>query len=123
MGGGLYRTWLVRTVDLLLVVVPAVVVSLLAGAVWSYVRVGIVAPPFVREAQFLTAILVLAVWVIRNRSVDPEEGEEEYPSPSLSLYGRLSDDPVREGNGPGPDAYLLAVAIALIALSVGVELL
>jgi hypothetical protein len=122
MARGLYRKWLVWTVDLLLVVVPAVVVSLLGGTIWSYARVGSVAPPFVREAQFLAAILVLAIWVIRNRSVDPGGGEEEYPSPSLSLYRRLSDGPVADPNGPPLDAYLLAVAIALIALSVGVEL-
>jgi hypothetical protein len=122
MARGLHGRWLVWTVDLLLVVVPATVASLLVGAVWSYARVGSVAWPFVREAQFLAAILVLAVWVIRNRSVDPEGGEEEYPSPSLFLYRRLSDDPVTGRNGPPLDAYLLAVAIALIALSVGVEL-
>lgn len=124
---------LLPAVDLVVVVGGAVGLVSAGGLAWSYLRVGAVRPTYVREAQFLAALVLLLVWTVRNRrgrgrGVSPRDERRAAPSESpprrFGLYRRLPGGARATATDvPGTDAYLLVTGVVLLVLSLGVELL
>lgn len=117
--------------DVVLVVGIAVLVSYGVGMVWSSLRVGSVVWLFVREAQFAVAVVAFVVWTVQNRSGGPiEEVDDEatfpLPAPSrrVTAYRTLTgDSEVSIEDAPSADTHVFALGLALVSLSIGVELL
>lgn len=124
---------LLPTIDLLVVVGGAVVVVSAGGVLWSYLRVGSARPAYVREAQFLAGLAVLLAWTVRNRTdrrpgevVEGADGTAATGPQSwrFRAYNRLAGETTASVNDTvGTDAYLLAIGLVLLALSLGGELL
>lgn len=119
--------------DVAVVVTVVVVASIVVGAVWSYLRIGFFAWPFVREVQFVIGLVVLVYWTIANRpggrirelqSAEKRTFGVPKPEHRVALYGRLVDHgSPTVGDAPGRDVHLLVVGLSLLVVSVGIELL
>lgn len=120
MTGGGTVARLGAALDLLVVTGLLVGGSFVLGIGWSVLRVGILAWPFVREAQFLLAVLLLGVWVLRNWSA-PVSDRDGSDRPPLQRGFRSGSDGVSVTPGLSADVYLIAAAVTLLALSVGID--
>ena len=118
--------------DVAVVVAVFMVASVAVGIIWSYLRIGFFAWPFVREAQFTIGLFVLVYWTIANRPGgrirELQRNEKRTfgpprPEHRVALYRRLIDrgSPDVE-DVPGRDVHILAIGLSLLAVSVGVEL-
>lgn len=122
-----------RAIDRLVVVGGALVAVSAGGVAWSYLRVGSVAPTYVREAQFVAGLLVLLAWTVRNRPGRRAGGGDrsrhgttpsDPPSRRFEVYRRLAGGPpVRMRESPALDGYLLLLGVLLLVLSLGGEVL
>lgn len=115
--------------DVVVSVLVALSVSAAIGVGWSYLRTGAVLGPFVREAQFVVALVGFASWTLRNRSggqIDEVESQRSLLVLSRSARSRLNpvtrDDPSDEAP-LNDDAHLFASACAVGVASIGVEFL
>jgi hypothetical protein len=115
--------------DVVVSVLVALSVSAAIGVGWSYLRTGAVLGPFVREAQFVVALVGFASWTLRNRSggqIDEVESQRSLLVLPRSARSRLNpvtrDDPSDEAP-LNDDAHLFASACAVGVASIGVEFL
>lgn len=130
------RRWLLAAGDLLVVVGVASLVVTAAGLGWSRLRAGAVRPTYVREAQFVAGLLVLLAWTLRNWRGRPgglggPAGGTAGDGGSTPGAGSASGGSGRPGRHLGglpvgrlgTDAYLLALGLLLLGLSLGGEVL
>lgn len=125
--------WPRRAVDLLVVVGAGVLVVSALGLGWSYLRTGAARPTYVREAQFLAGVVVLLAWTVRNRRGRAPGGrgqdtagrarDREATPRRVAASRRLLGGSPAAGEAPGTDVSLLALGLALLALSLGGEVL
>lgn len=118
-----------QATDMAVSVLFALSVSVAVGVAWSYVRTGAVIGPFVREGQFVIALVGFASWTVRNRSggqIDEVESQRSLLVLPRSARSRLNPVLRTEPDDSAmlnDDAHLFASACAVGAASIGVEIL
>lgn len=119
----------VAAADVVVSVLVALSVSAAIGVGWSYLRTGAVLGPFVREAQFVIALVGFASWTLRNRSggqIDEVESQRSLLVLPRSARSRLNPVTRAEPSEDAPlndDAHLFASACAVGVASIGVEII
>lgn len=106
------------------VVAGGAVLVTVAGLAWSLLRVGALRPTYVREAQFIAGLGILAAWTLRNRRGRPDQGGAAGGHPAEPAgAGSLGGGSGAPGGASRLDPYLLGLGLLLLALSLGGELL
>ena len=110
--------------DVVLVIGLVLLGSVAVGSLWSYARTGQFSWLFVREAQFIGAVIGFILWAVRNRSggqIDEVADERSLLIPPVSIRLRLNPLSGSDDDVYGDDAHLFLTSLALAVASIGVE--